>query len=144
MSKLRGLIVGVANERSLGWAIAKSMAAEGAELAFTYQGETLERRVRPLAESVGSSFVEPCDVTDDSQIDGLFGKLKDQWDSMDFLVHSVAFAEREDLEGSFVDTSRAGFQKALDISAFSLVALAQRAKPLLEKNFLIIGDRYKY
>lgn len=128
----RALVVGVANDRSLAWAIAEHLHAAGCELAFTYQGEALERRVKPLAESVGSKIVLPLNVTNDSEIDVVFAKLKETWGSLDFLIHSVAFANREDLEGRFVDTARAGFLTAMDISAYSLVALTKRAEPLME------------
>ena len=128
----KALIVGVANERSLAWAIAQELHKQGVELAFTYVGESLERRVRPLAESVGAKIIEPCNVQDDAQMDALFGKLREQWGYLDCLVHSVAFANKEDLEGRFVDTSRNGFMLAMDVSAYSLVALAKRAEPLME------------
>lgn len=127
----RALIVGVANERSLAWAIAQHLHQGGAELGFTFQGDALERRVRPLAESVGSKFVQPLNVADDGQIQATFAKLKDQWGGLDILVHSVAFANREDLEGRFVNTSREGFRVAMDISAYSLVALARAAEPMM-------------
>jgi enoyl-[acyl-carrier protein] reductase I len=128
----RALIVGVANERSLAWSIAKKLKTQGFDLAFTYLGESLERRVRPLAESVGSQLILPCDVGSDTQMDALFSHLKEVWGSLDVLIHSVAFANREDLDGRFVQTSRAGFALAMDISAYSLVALARRAEPLME------------
>lgn len=128
----RALIVGVANDRSLAWAIAEHLHAAGCELAFTYQGEALERRVRPLAESVGSKIILPLNVANDSDIENVFTELKKSWDSMDILIHSVAFANREDLEGRFVDTSREGFRMAMDISAYSLVALAKKAEPMME------------
>jgi enoyl-[acyl-carrier protein] reductase I len=128
----KALIVGVANERSLAWAIASHLHEGGAELAFTYQGERLERRVRPLAESVGAKIIEQCDVADDAQIDALFGKLRQQWGVLDMLIHSVAFARTEDLDARFVQTSREGFKIAMDISAFSLIALANRAEALME------------
>jgi enoyl-[acyl-carrier protein] reductase I len=131
---LKALVVGVANERSLAWAIARKLKEQGAELAFTYQGESLERRVRPLAESVGSTFVEPLNVTSDTEIASVFEKVKERWGSLDVLIHSVAFANREDLEGRFVTTSREGFKMAMDISAFSLVALAKHAEPLMQVN----------
>jgi enoyl-[acyl-carrier protein] reductase I len=130
--KKRALIVGVANERSLAWSIAQHLHKEGVELAFTYLGDSLERRVRPLAESVNAALIEPCDVSKDDQIEALFNKIKSKWDHMDILVHSVAFANKEDLEKRFVDTSRDGFKLALDISAYSLVALARAAEPLME------------
>ena len=134
LSGKRALIIGVANERSLAWAIARDLHAMGAELGFTYLGEPLERRVRPLAESVGASIIAPCDVGNDAQLDELFAHVQEKWGSLDYLIHSVAFANKEDLDGRFVDTSRAGFALAMDISAYSLVACAKRAEPLMEKN----------
>lgn len=128
----KALVVGVANERSLAWAIAKELHAGGAEVGFTYLGEALERRVRPLAESMQSKFIEACDVNEDSQIDSLFKKVEEQWGHLDILIHSVAYANREDLEGRFVQTSREGFRVAMNTSAYSLVALARRAEPLME------------
>ncbi len=128
----KALIIGVANERSLAWAIAQQLHQAGASLAFTFQGEALERRVRPLAEGVDAKLIEPCDVTNDTQLDSLFSKIKESWGHLDFLIHSVAYAQREDLEGRFVDTSREGFRMALDISAYSLVELSRRAEPLME------------
>ncbi len=138
----KALIVGVANERSLAWAIAQQLHQGGAELAFTYQGETLERRVRPLAESVKSTFVEPMNVQDDSNMDSVMSKFRDRFGTMDILVHAVAFANREDLDGRFVDTSRAGFLLSMDISAYSLVALAKRAEPLMEAGGSILTLSY--
>lgn len=128
----KALIFGVANERSLAWSIAQALHRDGVELGFTYVGEALERRVRPLAESLGSTFIEPCDVTSDDAIDRTFTQARERWGGLDILIHSVAFANREELEGRFVDTSRDGFRMALDISAYSLVALARRAEPLME------------
>lgn len=138
----KALIIGVANERSLAWAIARHLKEQGAELAFTYLGEALERRVRPLAESVGAALIEPCDVSSDEQLDALFAKLGKTWGSLDYLIHSVAFANREDLEGRFVKTSRKGFATALDISAYSLVACAGRAEPLMKDGGSIITLSY--
>jgi enoyl-[acyl-carrier protein] reductase I len=132
LSGKKALILGVANERSLGWAIAQQLHAQGAELAFNYLGEALERRVRPLAESVGAKIIEPCNVSDDGQIDAIFDKIQKTWGHLDFLIHSVAFANREDLDRRFVETSREGFRIAMDISAYSLVACAKRAEPLME------------
>lgn len=126
------LVVGVANERSLAWGIAKKLHAQGARLGFNYLGEALERRVRPLAESVEADLIEPCDVSDGVQMDKLFSKVKQKWGHLDILIHSVAFANREDLEGRFINTSRDGFLMAMDISAYSLVSLARRAEPLME------------
>ncbi len=128
----KALIVGVANNRSLAWGIAEQLHREGVELAFTYQGDATEKRVRPLAESVGATFIERCDVTRDEDISALFSKLRDHWGTLDLLVHSVAFAKKEELEGRFVDTSREGFSIALDVSVYSLIALARQAEPLLE------------
>lgn len=130
----KGVVFGVANEKSIAWAIAKALKAEGAELAFTYAGEIMEKRVRPLAESMGSKLILPCDVTDDAQIDSVFDAIKKDWGGLDMLVHSVAFANKEELKGEFVDTSREGFRVALDVSAYSLVALAKRALPLMENR----------
>jgi enoyl-[acyl-carrier protein] reductase I len=127
----RVLVFGVANERSIAWGMAEAMHRQGASLIFTYAGEVLERRVRPLAESVGAELILPCDVTDDAQVDHCFEQVRARWDSFDVLVHAIAFAQREDLEGRFVDTSRAGFLKAHEVSVYSLVLLARHAAPLL-------------
>lgn len=127
----RVLVFGVANERSIAWGIAKAMHDAGAECAFTYAGEVLEKRVRPLAESIGSTLILPCDVTSDAQVDAVFAEVGRRWDGLDVLVHSVAFANREDLEGRFLDTTREGFLKALDVSVYSLVVTARLAAPLL-------------
>lgn len=127
----RGIILGVANDHSLAWYCAKQMADQGAELAFTYQAENLERRVRPLAESVGSSFIEQCDLGSDEQIQQLFEKVAKKWDRLDFVVHAVAFANKAELEGHYVDTSREGFRLALDVSAYTLTAVAKHAVPLM-------------
>ncbi len=126
------LIFGVANERSLAWGIAQALAAQGAMLAFTYAADALEKRVRPLAAQVGSHFVERCDVQDDTELDTVFRRFGEEYyPRLDILVHAVAFAKREELAGRYVDTSREGFQLALDVSAYSLVALAKRAAPLM-------------
>lgn len=129
-----GLVVGVANKRSLSWAIAQAAADEGASLVLTYQGERLEENVRELSEELASPMLLPCDVTNDEQMDAVFAAIDAKHGGLDFLVHGVAFAEREDLARPFSETSREGFRKALDISAFSLVALARRAAPLMEKR----------
>ena len=131
MAGKRGLIMGVANDRSLAWGIAAVAAAHGAELAFSYQGEALGKRVKPLAESIGSTFVEPCDVADDASLDELFAKIAKEWGSLDFIVHAIGFADKEDLKGGYTKTTRAGFHLALDISAYSFTAVAQRAAPLM-------------
>jgi enoyl-[acyl-carrier protein] reductase I len=131
----RGLVLGVANRRSIAWAIAKRLADGGAELAFTYQGERIERSVRELAESVGSPLVTECDVRSDDGIARVFAEVAERFDGgLDLLVHSVAFAAAEDLEGRFTDTPRDRFWMALDVSAYSLVACARAAEPLLEER----------
>jgi len=127
----KALIVGVANERSLAWSIAKNLHACGAELGFTFLGDKLEKRVRPLAESVNASLVEPLDVQSDENIKTLFDTVKNKWGSLDILIHSVAFANKEDLDGRFVDTSRSGFSMAMDVSVYSLLPLAKYAEPLM-------------
>ena len=137
MATLQGktaLIFGVANDHSIAWGIAQALHAEGAELGFSYAGATLEKRVRPLAESIGSDFIEPCDVTSDEDIAKVFGKARDRFGKIDILVHAIAFANREDLAGRFVDTSRAGFLLAHDISVYSLVALTRAALPLFPEG----------
>jgi enoyl-[acyl-carrier protein] reductase I len=138
----KGLVVGVANERSIAWGIARRAAAAGAQLAFTFQGEALERRVRPLAESVHSPAILPLDVTDDAQVDAVFDALGKTFGTLDFVVHSVAFANREDLAGRTVDTSRAGFLKALEISAYSLLHLARKAEPLMPNGGSVLTLTY--
>ncbi|HAR41061.1 MAG TPA: enoyl-[acyl-carrier-protein] reductase FabI [Bdellovibrionales bacterium] len=130
----RALILGVANERSLAWGIAQVLHQGGARLAFTYLGEALKRRVEPLAQSVNAELIEACDVSYDDQINALFGKVREKWDGLDILVHSLAYANRDDLEGRFVDTSREGFRIAMDISAYSLVAVAKQAESLMQNN----------
>jgi len=127
----KAIVFGVANDHSIAWAIAQAFAREGATLAFNYVNQAIERRVRPLAESLGVKMVLPCDVTSDDDIRTTFAVLREQWGALDVLVHAVAFAQREDLKGRFVDTSREGFRLALDVSAYSLVALARAAEPLL-------------
>jgi len=134
MAGKRGLIMGVANDRSLAWGIASAAAAHGASLAFSYQGDALGRRVRPLAASVGSDFVEPCDVGDDASLDALFERVTREWGELDFIVHAIGYADKEDLKGGYVKTSRAGFHLALDISAYSFTAVAQRAAPLMKNG----------
>ena len=128
----KGVIFGVANDKSIAWAIAKLLHAEGMELAFTYVGEALKSRVVPLAESLGSKIILPCDVTNDAEMDAVFETVKAEWGGLDALVHSLAFAKREELKGGYIETSRDGFALALDVSAYSLVDLARRAQPLME------------
>jgi enoyl-[acyl-carrier protein] reductase I len=129
-----GLVIGVANKRSISWAIARAAAEQGAALVITHQNERLAENVRELAGTLNDlPLLQPCDVSDDAQIDALFATIDERFGRLDFLVHGVAFADRIDLEQPFVETSRDGFRKALDISAYSLVALARRARPLMEK-----------
>jgi enoyl-[acyl-carrier protein] reductase I len=130
----KGIVFGVANDRSIAWAISEAFHAEGAELAFTYASETLEKRVRPLAEGIGARTVLPCDVTRDEEIEAVFSTIKQEWGSLDFLIHAIAFANKEDLSNPYVQTNRQGFHLAMDVSAYSLVALAQRAAPLMERR----------
>lgn len=128
----RAAIFGVANERSIAWGIAQALRDAGCtDLAFSFAGEAFERRVRPLAESVGARLIFPCDVTDDQQVARAIEQIGDAWDGLDVLVHSIAFAEKEELEGRFVDTSRAGFLKSMEVSVYSLVHLTRQAEPLL-------------
>ena len=128
----RALIVGVANDKSLAWSIAQALAAEGAEIALTYQGEILEKRVRPLAAQIEADVIGELDVNNDDQIARVFAALKQKWNGLDLLVHAVAFAEREDLRDRFLTVTRENFKKSLEISAYSLVALARAAEPLME------------
>lgn len=128
----KALIFGVANEKSIAWAIAQALHREGAELAFTYASETLLKRVQPLAESLGTSIVLPCDVRNDADIASVFKIIGVQWGHIDTLVHSIAYANKDELKGSFLNTTREGFATALDISAYSLIALAKEAFPLME------------
>ncbi|OUS20305.1 enoyl-ACP reductase [Rhodobacterales bacterium 59_46_T64] len=130
----RGLIMGVANERSIAWGIAKAMAGAGAELAFTYQGEAFGNRLAPLAASVGSDFMVDVDVTDDASLDTAFEQLGARWPTIDFVVHAIAFSDKAELTGRFLNTSRENFKNSMDISAYSLVEVARRAHPLMVEN----------
>lgn len=130
----RGLIMGVANERSIAWGIAKSMAEAGAELAFTYQGEAFGKRLEPLAASVGSDFMVDVDVSDDASLDAAFDQLGKRWPSIDFLVHAIAFSDKSELQGRILNTSRSNFKNSLDISAYSFIDVARRAHPLMVEN----------
>lgn len=142
MTGKRGLIMGVANERSIAWGIAKTAAAHGAELAFTFQGEALEKRVRPLASSLGSDFVLPCDVVDEPSVDSVFAAVRKRWGSLDFLVHAIAYSDKEELKGRYLETTRANFLKTLDISCYSFTALCQRAVPLMPKGGSLLTLTY--
>jgi len=143
MTGKRGLIMGVANERSIAWGIAKAMAAEGAELAFTYQGEAFGKRVEPLAASVGSDILVDCDVTDDASLDLAFDTLKDRWGSLDFVVHAIAYSDKSELAGRFVDTSRENFRNSLTISCYSLIDVARRARTLMPEGGTILTLTYQ-
>ena len=127
----KGLILGVANDKSIAWGVTEACHREGAELGFNYLGEALEKRVRPLADSVNAALIEPLDVGDDAQLDDFFAKVEAKWGKLDFMVHSIAFANKDALKGHFRDTTRADFQLALDISAYSFIACAQRAAKLM-------------
>jgi enoyl-[acyl-carrier protein] reductase I len=131
MKGKRGVIMGVANDRSLAWGIAAACAAQGAELAFTYQGEGMGKRVRPLAESVGSTLTASCEVSDDASIDDAFESFGKTWDQIDFVVHAIGFADKQYLRGRYLDTPRAAFLQALDISCYSFTAVAQRAAAMM-------------
>jgi len=130
----RGLVMGVANDRSIAWGIAKAMHEAGAELAFTYQGEAFGKRLEPLAQSVGSDFMVDVDVTDDASLDAAFTALQSRWPTIDFVVHAIAFSDKSELTGRFLNTSRANFKHSLDISAYSFIEIARRAHPLMIDN----------
>lgn len=130
----RGLIMGVANERSIAWGIAKAMAEAGAELAFTYQGEAFGKRLEPLAASVGSDFMVDVDVTDDASLDAAFEALGNRWDTLDFVVHAIAFSDKSELTGRFLNTTRDNFKHTMDISAYSFIEVARRAHPMMTEN----------
>ncbi len=142
MQGKRGLIMGVTNDRSLGWGFAAACAAQGADLAFTYQVEALGRRVRPLAESLGSQRLFLCDVGEEASIDAAFAALREQWDGLDFLVHAIAFADKQYLRGRYLDTAREAFAQALDISCYSFVAVAQRAVPMMRPGGSLLTLTY--
>lgn len=130
----RGLVMGVANDRSIAWGIAKALADVGAELAFTYQGEAFGKRLEPLAASVGSDFMVDVDVTDDASLDAAFDALAARWPTIDFLVHAIAYSDKSELTGRFLNTSRANFKNSMDISAYSFIEVARRAHPLMAEN----------
>ena len=138
----RGVIMGAANNRSLAWGIAEACAAQGAELAFTFQGEALEKRVRPLAASIGSDLVLPCDVVDEQSIDTAFRTIAERWDGIDFLVHAIGFADKAFLRGRYLDTPRAAFLQAMDISCYSFVSVAQRAVPMMKPGGSLLTLTY--
>ncbi len=134
----RGLIMGVANERSIAWGIARVMADEGADLAFTHQGEAFGKRVGPLAESVGSDFLLDVDVTDAASLDRAFTALRDRWDRLDFVIHAIAFTDKDEMTGRFINTTRENFHNSLDISCYSLIDIARRAAPMMTQGGAIL------
>jgi enoyl-[acyl-carrier protein] reductase I len=142
MQGKRGLVMGVANDHSIAWGIAKTLAAHGAELAFTYQGEALGRRVKPLAESVGGKLIMPCDVEDIASVDAVFSELKQKWGAMDFLVHAVAFSDKNELKGRYADTTRGNFQRTMLISCFSFTEAAKRAADLMPEGGSLLTLTY--
>jgi len=142
MAGKRGLVMGVANDHSIAWGIAKTLAAHGAELAFTYQGEAFGRRVRPLAESVGGKLLLPCDVEDIASLDGVFAALASEWGGIDFLVHAIAFSDKNELKGRYADTTRENFARTMLISCFSFTEIAKRAAALMPRGGSILTLTY--
>ena len=142
MAGKRGLIMGVANDRSIAWGIARAAHDQGAQLGFTFQGEALEKRVRPLADSLGSDMVLPCDVADDESIETIFEEVQRRWDGLDFLVHAIAYADKDELKGKYLNTSRENFVRSLDISCYSFTAVAQRAVPLMREGGSLLTLTY--
>jgi enoyl-[acyl-carrier protein] reductase I len=142
MQGKRGLVMGVANDHSIAWGIARMLAAQGAEIAFTYQGDAQAKRLRPLAQSIGSQIVLPADVENDAELDAVFARLKTDWGSLDFVVHAVAFSDRDELKGRYVDTSRANFCKTLSISCYSFTAVANRASHMMNRGGAMVTLTY--
>ncbi len=142
MKGKRGLIMGVANDKSIAWGISQYLHAQGAELAFTFQGEALERRVRPLADSLGSKIVLPCDVTDMGSVDSVFATLGKEWGELDFVVHAIAFSDKDELKGKYIDTSLDNFLMTMNISVYSFTAVAKRATPLMKKGGSLLTLTY--
>lgn len=143
MQGKRGLVMGVANDRSIAWGIARSMAGEGAELAFSYQGEAFGKRVEPLAASLGSSMLVDVDVQDDASLDAAFARLKDEWGTLDFLVHAIAFSDKNELTGRFINTSRENFKTSLSISCFSFIDVARRASEMMPDGGTLLTLTYQ-
>ncbi len=142
MKGKRGLVMGVANERSIAWGIASALAREGAELAFSYQGEAFGKRVEPLAASVGSDFLVDVDVTNDDSLDAAFATIRDRWGQMDFLIHAIAFSDKTELTGRFVNTSRGNFKHSLDISCYSFIDVSRRAAELMPDGGSLVTLTY--
>jgi enoyl-[acyl-carrier protein] reductase I len=142
MEGKRGLIMGLANDRSLAWGIAKARGEQGGELAFSYQGEALEKRVRPLAEQLGSDLLIDCDVSDMAALDRAFDALKERWDTLDFVVHAIGYSDKNELRGKFVDTSLDNFLMTMNISVYSFIAVVQRARPMLRAGGSLLTLTY--
>ena len=142
MAGRRGLIMGLANDKSIAWGIARALAEQGAELAFSYQGEALKKRVEPLAAQLGSDIVLPCDVADMASVDALFADLRGRWGRLDFLVHAISFSDKEELRGRYVDTSRDNFLMTMDISVYSFTAVAQRAAAMMPEGGALLTLTY--
>ncbi|MBV1902884.1 MAG: enoyl-ACP reductase FabI [Marinosulfonomonas sp.] len=142
MAGKRGLIMGLANDKSIAWGIAKHCADAGAELAFSYQGEQLKKRVDPLAAQTGSNLVVECDVSDEASLDALFARLKDEWGNIDFVVHAIGFSDKNELRGRYVDTSRANFNMSMDISVYSFTAVCQRAAAMMNEGGSLLTLTY--
>ena len=142
MAGKKGLIMGVANDRSIAWGIASKLADQGADLAFTYQGEALQKRVEPLAASIGSHLVMPCDVTDEGSMDAVFATLEKTWGKIDFVLHAIAYSDKEELKGGYVDTSRDNFAKTMDISVYSFTAVARRAAVIMNDGGSLLTLTY--
>ncbi len=138
MKGKRGLVMGVANDRSIAWGIASALAAEGAELAFSYQGDAFGKRVQPLAASVGSDFLIDVDVTNEDSLDACFGEIGRRWGSLDFVVHAIAFSDKNELTGRFINTTKGNFLNSLNISCFSFIDIARRAEPLMTNGGSLI------
>ena len=142
MQAKRGLVMGVANDKSIAWGIARTLAAHGAQMAFSYQGEAFGKRVQPLAESLGASIMIDCDVTDEGSMDAAFARLGEEWGTLDFVVHAIAYSNKEELTGRFINTSRANFLNSLDISCYSLIDVSRRAAPLMGHGGSILTLSY--
>ena len=142
MAGKKGLIMGVANDRSIAWAISKAAHAQGAELAFTYQGEALQKRVTPLAQSIGSDIIVPCDVTDEASMDATFNMVKAKWGALDFVVHAIAYSDKDELKGGYVDTTAENFSKTMMISCYSFTAVARKAIDLMPNGGSLLTLTY--
>ena len=142
MSNKKGIIMGVANNKSLAWGIAEACSNQGAEIAFTYQGDALKKRVTPLAESIGSDIILPCDVTDESSIDSVFKTIEQKWGKLDFVVHAIAYSDKNELTGKYIDTSYSNFANTMNISCYSFTAIAKKAQPLMNNGGSLLTLTY--